>query len=121
MGQVSGSIFRWDGSTEDFIQEESYHVPDMVKMEFQVAQGQLAWLAGRGQETSDHVALVEWELKCLWVLVVRATLLFGSQRATERLLALTNPCWSLLVGCPRFTEDESKALLTYTPPKVRLW
>ena len=51
MGQVSGSIFRWDGSTEDFIQEESYHVPDMVKMEFQVAQGQLAWLAGRGQET----------------------------------------------------------------------
>ena len=30
---------------------------------------------------------------------VRATLLFSSQRAAERLLALTNPCWSLPIGC----------------------
>ena len=34
-----------------------------------MAQGQLAWLASQGQETSDHVASVEWELKCLWVMV----------------------------------------------------
>ena len=34
-----------------------------------MAQGQLAWLASRGQETSNHVALVEWELKHLWVAV----------------------------------------------------
>ena len=31
----------------------------------------------------------------------------------ERLLVLTNPCWLLPVGCPRFTEDKLKALLTY--------
>ena len=42
---------------------------DVVKMEFQVAQGQMAWLASRGQETSDHIASVEWELKHLWVMV----------------------------------------------------
>ena len=41
----------------------------MVKMEFQAAQGQLAWLVSWGQETSDHVMSVEWELKCLWVVV----------------------------------------------------
>ena len=52
---------------------------------------------------------------------VRATLLFSSQRAAERLLALTNPCWSLPIGCSWFTEVESKALLPYTPLKVRLW
>ena len=39
----------------------------------------------------------------------------------ERLLALTNPCWSLPVGCPWFTEVESKALLPYTPLKVKIW
>ena len=52
---------------------------------------------------------------------VRATLLFSSQRASERLLALTNPCWSLPEGCPWFTEVESKALLPYTPLKVKIW
>ena len=52
---------------------------------------------------------------------VRATLLFSSQRAAERLLALTNPCWSLPIGCSWFTEDESKALLPYTPLKVKIW
>ena len=67
--QVSGSIFRWEGSTESFVQEECYHIPDVVKMEFQAAQSQLAWLASRGQETSDHVVSVEWELKRLWVAV----------------------------------------------------
>ena len=53
--------------------------------------------------------------------IVRATLLFSSQRAAERLLALSNPCWSLPVGCPWFTEVESKALLPYTPLKVKIW
>ena len=120
MGQVSGSIFRWDGSTEDFIQEESYHVPDMVKMEFQVAQGQLAWLAGRGQETSDHVALVEWELKCLWVLVVRATLLFGSQHAMSVLLALSNPCWTLPIGCSLVHRGRVESTINLYPAKGKV-
>ena len=52
---------------------------------------------------------------------VRATLLFSSQCASERLLALTNPCWPLPEGCPWFTEVESKALLPYTPLKVKIW
>ena len=52
---------------------------------------------------------------------VRATLLFSSQRALERLLALTNPCWPLPIGCSWFTEVESKALLPYTPLKVKIW
>ena len=52
---------------------------------------------------------------------VRATLLFSSQRASERLLALTNPCWPLPIGCSWFTEVESKALLPYTPLKVKIW
>ena len=51
---------RWDGFTKDFVQEDCYRVPEVVKMEFQAAQGQLAWLASRGQETSDHTASVEW-------------------------------------------------------------
>ena len=38
-------------------------------MEFQATQNQLAWVASRGHETSHHLALVEWELKCLWVMV----------------------------------------------------
>ena len=54
-------------------------------------------------------------------LAVRATLLFSSQRAAERLLALTNPCWSLPIGCSWFTEVESKALLPCTPLKVKIW
>ena len=38
-------------------------------MEFQAAQGQLAWVASWGHQTSDHLASVEWELKHLWVMV----------------------------------------------------
>ena len=67
--QVSGPVLRWDGLIEDFYQEECYHVPEVVQWEFQEAQGQIAWVASRGQETSDHVAAVEWELKHLWVMV----------------------------------------------------
>ena len=66
---MSGSIFTWDGIAEGFVQEDCYHIPEMVKMEFQATQGQLAWVVSRGQETSDYVASVEWELKNLWVMV----------------------------------------------------
>ena len=37
--------------------------------EFQATQGQLAWIARRGQDTSDHLAFVKHELKMLWVQV----------------------------------------------------
>ena len=66
---MSGLVFKWNGVTEGFVQEDCYHVPDVVKMEFQVAQGQLAWVVSRGQETSHHMASIEWELKCLRVMV----------------------------------------------------
>ena len=68
MGQVGTRLLRWDGFTEDF-QEECYHVPDIVQDEFQAVQGQIAWVARRGQDTSDHLAFVEHELKSLWVQV----------------------------------------------------
>ena len=68
MGQVGTWILRWNGITEDF-QEECYHVPDIVQDEFQAVQGQIAWVARRGQDTSDHLAFVEHELKSLWVQV----------------------------------------------------
>ena len=68
MGQVGTWVLRWDGITEDF-QEECYNVPDIVQDEFQAVQGQIAWVARRGQDTSDHLAFVEHELKSLWVQV----------------------------------------------------
>ena len=68
MGRVGTWVLRWNGITEDF-QEESYHVPDIVQDEFQAVQGQIAWVARRGQDTSDHLAFVEHELKSLWVQV----------------------------------------------------
>ena len=68
MGQVGTRLLRWNGITEDF-QEECYHVPDIVQDEFQAVQGQIAWVARRGQDTSDHLAFVEHELKSLWVQV----------------------------------------------------
>ena len=48
---------------------ECYHSPDVVEDEFQATQGQIAWVARRGQDTSDHLAFVEHELKSLWVQV----------------------------------------------------
>jgi hypothetical protein len=69
VGQVTGSLFRWDGKTETFHQEDNYAAPEVVKMEFQAAQNQLAWVADRGQGTSNKLASVEWELKRLWVQV----------------------------------------------------
>ena len=68
MGQVGTRLLRWNGITEDF-QEECYNVPDIVQDEFQAVQGQIAWVARRGQDTSDHLAFVEHELKLLWVQV----------------------------------------------------
>ena len=68
MGQVGIWILRWNGRTEDF-QEECYHIPDIVQDEFQAVQGQIAWVARRGQDTSDHLAFVEHKLKSLWVQV----------------------------------------------------
>ena len=67
-GQVGTWVFRWNGITEDF-QEECYNVPDIVQDEFQAIQGQIAWVARRGQDTSNHLAFVEHELKSLWVQV----------------------------------------------------
>ena len=37
--------------------------------EFQATQGQIAWVAHCGQDTSDHLAFVEHKLKLLWVQV----------------------------------------------------
>ena len=68
MGQVGTQVLRWNGFTEDF-QEECYNIPDIVQDEFQAVQGQIAWVARRGQDTSDHLAFVEHELKSLWVQV----------------------------------------------------
>ena len=68
VGQVGTRLFRWDGVTEDF-QEDCYDVPDVVRDDFQSTQGQIAWVARRGQDTSDHLAFVEYELKSLWVQV----------------------------------------------------
>ena len=68
MGQVGTWFLRWNRITEDF-QEECYNVPDIVQDEFQAVQGQIAWVARRGQDTSDHLAFVEHELKSLWVQV----------------------------------------------------
>ena len=61
-------ILRWNGKAEDF-QEECYDVPDIVQDEFQAVQGEITWVARRGQDTSDHLAFVEHELKCLWAQV----------------------------------------------------
>ena len=68
MGQVGIRLLRWNGRTEDF-QEECYNVPDVVQDEFQAVQGQIAWVARRGQDISDHLAFMEHELKLLWVQV----------------------------------------------------
>ena len=48
---------------------ESYNHPHVVEDEFQATQGQIPWVARRVQDTSDHLAFVEHELKTLWVQV----------------------------------------------------
>ena len=48
---------------------------------------------------------------------VRATLLFSSQRAAEPLLALTNPCWSLPIGCSLVHRGQIESTITLHPAK----
>ena len=92
-------IFKWDSITEEFVQEDCYHVPDVIKMEFQAAQGQLAWVASRDQETSDHLAAVERELKCLWVMV-RLEQKYTCHLIKEHLGPLQHSCPSTACQCP---------------------
>ena len=52
-----------------FLKEECYHVPDVIEDKFQAVQGQIARVARRGQDTSNHLAFMEYELKTSWVQV----------------------------------------------------
>ena len=98
MGQVGARILRWNGITEDF-QEECYHIPDVVQDEFRAIQGQVAWVARRGQDMSDHLAFVEHKLKSLWV-QVRLEQKYLCHLIKEHVLALqsSNPASSC--QCP---------------------
>ena len=98
MGQVGTRLLRWDGITEDF-QEECYNVPDIVQDEFQAVQGQIAWVARRGQDTSDHLAFVEHELKSLWV-QVRLEQKYLRHLIKEHVLYLQSSTPSASCQCP---------------------
>ena len=98
MGQVGTRLFKWNGFTEDF-QEECYHVPDIVQDEFQAVQGQIAWVARRGQDTSDHLAFVEHELKSLWV-QVRLEQKYLHHLIKEHVLFLQSSNSSACCQCP---------------------
>ena len=98
MGQVGTRLLRWNGITEDF-QEECYNVPDIVQDEFQAVQGQIAWVARRGQDTSDHLAFVEHELKTLWV-QVRLEQKYLRHLIKEHLLYLQSSSPSSCCQCP---------------------
>ena len=98
MGQVGLRLLRWNGITEDF-QEECYNVPDIVQDEFQAVQGQIAWVARRGQDTSDHLAFVEHELKSLWV-QVRLEQKYLCHLIKEHVLSLQSSNPSSCCQCP---------------------
>ena len=98
MGQVGTRLLRWNGITEDF-QEECYNVPDIVQDEFQAVQGQIAWVARRGQDTSDHLAFVEYELKSLWV-QVRLEQKYLRHSIKEHVLYLQSSTPSACCQCP---------------------
>ena len=49
--------------------------------------------------------------------VVRATLLFRSQCAFEHLLALSNPCWTLPVGCSLVHRGRVESTINLYPAK----
>ena len=98
MGQVGTWVLRWNGITEDF-QEECYNVPDIVQDEFQAVQGQIAWVARRGQDMSDHLAFVEHELKSLWV-QVRLEQKYLRHLIKEHVLYLQSPTPSACCQCP---------------------
>ena len=48
---------------------------------------------------------------------VRAALLFSSQCAAERLLVLTNPCWSLPIGCSLVHRGQIESTISLHPAK----
>ena len=98
MGQVGTQLLRWNGITEDF-QEECYNVPDIVQDEFQAVQGQIAWVARQGQDTSDHLAFVEHELKSLWV-QVRLEQKYLCHLIKEHVLYLQSPTSLACCQCP---------------------
>ena len=98
VGQVGTRLLRWNGVTEDF-QEECYNVPDIVQDEFQAVQGQIAWVARRGQDTSDHLAFVEHKLKSLWV-QVRLEQKYLCHLIKEHVLYLQSPTPSACCQCP---------------------
>ena len=98
MGQVGLHLLRWNGITEDF-QEECYNVPDNFQDEFQAVQGQIAWVARRGQDTSDHLAFVEHELKTLWV-AVRLEQKYLRHLIKEHVLSLQSSNPSSCCQCP---------------------
>ena len=98
MGQVGTRLLRWNGITEDF-QEECYNVPDIVQDEFQAVQGQIAWVARRGQDTSNHLAFVEHELKSLWV-QVRLEQKYLCHLIKEHVLYLQSSNSSSCCQCP---------------------
>ena len=67
--------------------------------EFQATQGQIAWVARRGQDTSDHLAFVEHELKSLWV-QVRLEQKYLRHLIKEHLLYLQSSTPSACCQCP---------------------
>ena len=78
---------------------EHYSSPDVVEDEFQATQGQIAWVASRGQDTSDHLAFVEHELKSLWV-QVRLEQKYLRHLIKEHLLYLQSSTPSACCQCP---------------------
>ena len=98
MEQVGTWVLRWNGVTEDF-QEECDNVPDIVQDEFQAVQGQISWVARRGQDTSNHLAFVEHELKSLWV-QVRLEQKYLRHLISEHVLYLQSPNPSSCCQCP---------------------
>ena len=98
MGQVGVWVLRWDRITEDF-QEDYYNMPDVIRDEFQSTQGQIAWVARRGQDTSDHLAFVEYELKLLWV-QVRLEQKYLRHLIKEHVLYLQSSNSSSCCQCP---------------------
>ena len=67
--------------------------------EFQAVQGQIAWVARRGQDTSDHLAFVEHELKSLWV-QVRLEQKYLRHLIREHVLHLQSSTPSMCCQCP---------------------
>ena len=98
VGQVGVWVLRWNGFTEDF-QEDCYNVSDVIRDEFQSIQGQVAWVARRGQDTSDHLVFVEYELKLLWV-QVRLEQKYLHHLIKEHVLYLQSSNSSACCQCP---------------------